>query len=198
MNAWLFLIALIVAIVILIISAIFVVVAAVYSVQVIGFIGDDALRSAHSYLTTAAVLSWSAVALGVFILIGWVVIYFSCGPGAFDAKTHEEVWNKIQAQYAEEHVSRGVTIGLIVLLFVIGGLSLANGILAAMAAAKLSPYVQDPAAKHAYRYSIGAAVFGIAGIVLLAIALLMYWIYRRTTKRTVMTAMADAGVGMAE
>ena len=192
MNAWLFLIALIVAIIILIISAVFVVVAAVYSVQVTGFIGDDALRSAHSLLTTAAVISWSAVALGIFILVGWIVIYFSCGPGAFGAESHEEVLSKLQEQYEQEHVSRGVTIGLIVLLFVIGGLSLANGILAAIAAAKLSPYIQDPAAKHAYRYAIGAAVLGIAGIALLAVALLMYWIYRRTTKRMIMTAAADA------
>ncbi len=192
MNIWLFLIALIVAIIILIVSAIFVVVAAVYSTRIVGFIDDQNLRSAHTLLTSAAVVSWSAVALGIFILLAWLVIYFSCGPESLGVKTHEEAFAKLQEQYGQEHVNRGVTIGLIVLICVIGALSLTNGILAAIAAGKISPYVADENAKHAYRYAIGAAVLGIAGIVLLALSLLMYWIYKRTTNK--MVAAAAAGV----
>lgn len=160
-------------------------------------------RSAHSYLTAAAVLGWSSIAILIIILL------VAAWSGVFTTVTIPESWSTAgiltrqdlaTAMLERKQLSEGHGAQILVLIFliIIAIITFIIGILAAIAAGEIAAIAGgDSRSRNAYTWSVVAAVGGIGGIVAMFIAVLVYMSLRSTMAKEVQTLNAEIAAAKA-
>lgn len=154
------------------------------------FYSNSKIRSAHQYLTISAALGISAVATLILILVVAAIsgqftsTEFS---QAFFSKTSPTKEDIIAAYKAEKSLSAEHTTQIIVLvvLIIVAIIALVVGILSAIGAIQLgSSSQQDNKSRSAYTAAIVSAITGIGGIIMMIIAVVVYFTIRNSRLKT--------------
>lgn len=183
-STLLFMIMAIIAIIILLIASITATIGAGDAFGSPNYNTDSRIRSAHQSLTIAAVLGWS-----IFVILIVILIVAAVSGGFTRAEVASSLLTKtnptkadlLAAYTGEKELESGHTaqIIIIVVLFIIVGITLIVGILAITAAAQLGGVKnQDAKTRSAYTMSIVAAVSSVGGIGITIVALISYFAIR--------------------
>lgn len=148
------------------------------------------VRSAHQYLTIAAVLGWSSFAVLVVVLIvGAIASGFTLTEIGDRLLTNQSPTKAdLLAVYkAEKELSAGSTTQIIILviLIIISLITLVVGILSIVAAIDLGGLPeQDSKSQTAYTASVVAAVAGFGGIAIMIVATIAYIAIKNARENT--------------
>jgi len=180
MSKTLFIIMAIIAVILLFIASITATIGAGDAYSSSLYNKEAGIRTAHQYLTIAAVLGWIAVAILIIVLI------IAAVNGAFNTVELSESFlqnpspskdDLIAAYREEKQLAAGNTtrIFVLIVLIIISLITLVVGILAAIAATDLGGIAQkDAKASSAYTMAVIAAISGIGGIGIMIVAVIAY------------------------
>lgn len=176
----LFVVMTVIAVILLLLVGIFATIGASRAINSGQYNASDAVRSAHQYLTIAAVIGWAGFAVLIVILIVSAVAGGFSRAEVKDAllyKGRPTEADLLTAYSGQKNLESGQTVQTIVIivLFLIVAATLGAGILSVIAAIQLAGATQDGDIQFAYVMAIAASVAGVGGTAILIIAILTYF-----------------------
>lgn len=150
---------------------------------------DNSARTAHSALTIAAALGWSALVILIIILIvGWVAGGFKSSEvsDAILNKSSPTQEDLLAAIKGEKSLSTGNTIQIIIIivLIIVAIITLIVGIFGAIGSVQIANILnRDQKASNAYTAAIVTAVSGVGGIAVMIVTIISYFAIRSSRKR---------------